>query len=1676
MQDEKNGSNEPSEHHPSPHSDSPPREETITALSNQVTEAEQTEELSRDDAALDPTEGPNFDDPQKPRYLIAIGASAGGLEALERFLEGLPSDTGAAFVIIQHLSPDFKSLLGDLLSRRARMPVINIEQGHPLAPNTVYLIPPGKEVELRGNFFLLRDRQLKDGINHPINIFFSSAARAFGERTIGVILSGTGSDGTNGVRDIHEAGGLVVVQDHASAKFSGMPHSALATGIVDSVATPWDIPNVLLRHIGYLDQQAGDVEGGSDEFSGFGRVYALLNTRYNLDFKKYKSTTVMRRIHRRMKMLELDTPHEFCDHLQQNPDEVELLYQDLLIGVTQFFRDEDAFERLRERVIPTLFDEAQERDELRVWAAGCASGEEAYSLAILLYEEAVKRQYSLENIKIFATDVHHGSLKRAANGIYSEAELAKVSASQREAFFTLNNQGWQVKQTLRNMIVFATHNMLSDPPFTNMDLISCRNVLIYLLAESQATVLSTFHFALRNNGYLFLGSSEQLGMLDSRFETLDRKEKIFIKKQDMNARYGRMLPNLRPRASRPTPDIKFRRPRFERNVLDVTVQHAYDSLLSRYVPTSFLVDQEFNIIHVFGDGGKYLRHESGKMAHDIISLTTGDLRAALNAGLHKLARTSEEMSITGIRVEDDPFKRLSLHLSTLPSPSSQQPVMLVTVEETTGKRRALPPQPSSDHLEEDEGLETSGEILDMDEESRRHIDQLEYELSYTREHLQSTIEELAASNEELQATNEEMVVSNEELQSTNEELHSLNEELYTVNAEYQRKIEELTELNSDLNNLLSSTNIGTLFLDSDLKIRKFTDATADIFNLIPQDIGRPITHISSNIDISDWHERARRVMNSGRQDEEEVTSKQSGRTYLLRVSPYRTETGSVEGVVITFTDITRMREAEDKQLQLQERFQQFADNISVSYQLVSLEPQRSLYTSPSFEAIFRYSAKKLEEAPYDWLSAVHPEDREQVEQMLTNTAAASNPSVEFRISTPREETEVAWIRLQVFPIGTETGAIYRRALLAEDITRRKRQEVELKQLQAEREEQTALVEAIMRTTPDRVTIHDEELETTYENHAARQDQVLPEEQRAQLRSALDRVMQDGQPRAIPLKWRDDEGEHYTEVSLTPLKDSDTDRVTSVISVSRDLGEQMLTERRMLAAEFNRQSLLDSVPVPLAIVNSESNFQLVNEAFAELFKVDPNTIIGKSFGDAIGKDFVIPLASRIEEALAGNEQHFDVRYERDKADMRELQFSFVPQRKDEQIYDGFTVIVEDLTEERRSTRDRQRLAEQTQHSQRLESLGALAGGIAHDFNNMLSVTLTYADLGLRTASDDEGMSDFFQNIKDITKRASQMCHQMLVFSGKGTFEDEPFQVNDAVTDIDHLISVTIPEGIEARFDLREQLPQTRGDINQLQQAVINLTKNAIEAIDETGEILFRTGGVVLDEAFCQRYMMRSDLKPGRYVALSVSDTGMGIPEAHLDRIMEPFFSTKFVGRGLGLSTVLATAHAMQGAITVQTTPNAGTTVTMFLPALEGTVLPKKAEGTGPLRVLIVDDEEPLLRPINRLLNAEGFDTATARNGFEAIKRLRVSPKPLDVALIDISMPGLDGVETARQLRLLQPGLPVLLTSGYASMIQSQGIPFDDITRFAKKPWNNVELIETLHDLSEREPSAESGEEA
>ena len=1608
----------------------------------------------------------SFSNDNKPRYLVAIGASAGGLEALERLLEGLPDDTGAAFVIIQHLSPDFKSLLGDLLSRRARMPVINIEQGQPLAPNTVYLIPPGKEVELRGSFFLLRDRQLKDGINHPINIFFSSAAAAFGKRTIGIVLSGTGSDGTNGVRDIHEAGGLVVVQDHASAKFSGMPHSALATGIVDSVATPWDIPNVVLRHIGYLDQQAGDADGGNDEYSGFGGVYALLNTRYNLDFKKYKSTTVMRRIHRRMKILELDTPQLFSEHLQQNPDEVELLYQDLLIGVTQFFRDEDAFERLREHVIPALFDEAVNRDELRVWVAGCASGEEAYSIAILLYEEAVKRQYSLENIKIFATDVHHGSLKRAANGIYSEAELAKVSPSQREAFFTHNNQGWQVKQTLRNMIVFATHNMLSDPPFTNMDLISCRNVLIYLLAESQATVLSTFHFALRNNGYLFLGSSEQLGMLDSRFETLDRKEKVFIKKQDMNARYGRMLPNLRPRASRPTPNVKFRRPIFERNVLDVTVQHAYDSLLSRYVPTSFLVDQEFNIIHVFGDGGKYLRHESGKMAHDIISLTTGDLRAALNAGLHKLARTNEEMSITGIRTENDPNKRLSLRLSTLPSPSNQQAVMLVTVEEAEARPRSLAEQHTSPGAPSED--EPSERNLDMDEESRRHIDQLEYELSYTREHLQSTIEELAASNEELQATNEEMVVSNEELQSTNEELHSLNEELYTVNAEYQRKIEELTELNSDLNNLLSSTNIGTLFLDNDLKIRKFTDATADIFNLIPQDIGRPITHISSNIEISDWAERAQRVMRTGRQEEEEVTTRQSERTYLLRVSPYRTETGSIEGVVITFTDVTRLREAEDKQLQLQERFQQLADNISVSYQLVALDPQRSIYTSPSFETIWHHPTHRLEDRPYDWLSAVLPEDRAAVERILNDTDASSSPSIEFRIKAPEEPSGIAWIRLQIFPIGTETGAIYRRALLAENITDRKQQEFELRSLQSEREEQTVLVEAIMRTTPDRVVIQNEALEVTYKNDAAQTEEVLPEEPRAQLDKALQQVIEDGQPRAISLQWRDDQGEHYNEVSLTPLLDGTHERVVGVISVSRDLGEQILTERRMLAAEYNRQALLDSVPVPLAIINSESNFQLANEAFTELFKVDPDKAIGKSFAQALGEDFYIPLAPRIEEALSGNEQHFDVRYDRGKSDTRELQFSFVPQRKDEQVYDGFTVIVEDLTEERRSNRDRQRLAEQTQHSQRLESLGALAGGIAHDFNNMLSVTLTYADLGLRTRTEDEGIVDYFQNIKDITKRASQMCHQMLVFSGKGTFENEPFQINEALTDINHLISVTIPEGIDSSFALAEALPPTRGDLNQLQQAVINLTKNAIEAIDGTGEILFETGGTILDEAFCQRYMMRSDLKPGRYVTLSISDTGIGIPEAHLDRVMEPFFSTKFVGRGLGLSTVLATAHAMGGAITVQTMPNAGTTITLFLPTLDGMTLPEPKAPEGALRILIVDDEEPLLKPINRLLSADGFDTRTARNGFEAIKCLRVLPEPLDVALVDISMPGLDGVETARQLRLIQPGLPVLLTSGYASMIQSQGIPFDNITRFAKKPWNNVELIETLRELSGREP--------
>ncbi|EPR43968.1 signal transduction histidine kinase with CheB and CheR activity [Desulfovibrio sp. X2] len=827
--------------------------------------------------------------PRKPTFYVGIGASAGGLDPLETLFANMPDDTGMAFIVIQHLSPDFKSLMDEILSRHTSMKINRAENGMEVLADEIYLIPPKKEMAISGGRLLLTDKD-PDGPSMPVDVFFRSLAADAGNRAVGIVLSGSGSDGSRGIRDIRAQGGLVIVQSSETAHFDGMPGSAVETGEVDAVAAPEDMPAILTRYSLDFGKPAGPLAPPPPE-DAYDSVLALLREAFKLDFALYKKATINRRIERRMAMLKLDTLHDYIAVLSGNSDELENLYKDLLIGVTSFFRDYDAFKTL-ERVISRLLQEqAAPRHEFRIWVPACATGEEAYSLAMIA-REALDAAQSPIDLKVFATDVHKESLARAAQALYSKTCLNDLPLHYLEKYFiNLPDGGFQVSAEIRRLVIFAEQDLLRDPPFTKLDLISCRNFLIYLQSAAQKKICSLFHFALKPKGVLFLGPSETLGDLADEFDVLDQHWKIFRKKRDVRLPIG-------PRFPLSTAPVLAGRARQNAAPIgvDQRLLRAYDSILDRYMPTGVLVNERKEIIHAFGQIRNFLFIPVGRVSPDVLSMIEGDARIALASAFQRAVKTQEAVTYHSVKMgTPDQHFPVTLRVEPINDRISGEGYYLVTFVE----ERPLSPE-----------VQDKSKAFDASTHSRERIEELERETQNLRESLQSTIEELETSNEELQASNEELIASNEELQSTNEELHSVNEELYTVNAEYETKIRELTELNADLDNLMRSTDIGTLFLDDKLRIRKFTPPATKVLNILPQDVGRPFQHISHTLQGLDLLPVLRKVVSSGLPEEIEARQAE-GTWYLLRVLPYLDENRKAAGVVVTMLDVTRRRETEE---------------------------------------------------------------------------------------------------------------------------------------------------------------------------------------------------------------------------------------------------------------------------------------------------------------------------------------------------------------------------------------------------------------------------------------------------------------------------------------------------------------------------------------------------------------------------------------------------------------------------------------------------------------------------------------------------------------------------------------------------------------------------------------------
>lgn len=865
-----------------------------------------------------------------PNLVVGIGASAGGLEALEQFFKAMPPDNGMAFVVIQHLSPDFKSVMDQLLARHTEMKIVQVTQPTEIRRNTVYLLPPKREMLCVSGKLRVHDRPSEKPLT-PINVFFRSLAREWKEKAVGVILSGTGSDGTSGLMDIHEVGGLVLVQSEETAKFDGMPKSAIDAGLADAILAPSEMARALLdyaRNPGLDGLENLPVKVLSQQTNGLPTVIERLREVYGIDFNYYKPATISRRIDRRIAIMHSGSFAEYAKRILQDPQELDALYRDLLIGVTRFFRDPEAFEILQRKVVKPLLDATPPDEEIRIWVAACATGEEAYSLGILFLEAFDKRGRE-PNVKIFATDVHRESLQFASDGSYAESSVGELSKARLQKFFVTDGGRFRVNSRLRRILIFSQHNLIKDPPLTRMNLVSCRNILIYFQPAAQNKVIGSLHFALKKQGILFLGPSETTGALEGEFAPVERSWKVFRKVRDSRLP-AELRMNLTPAVGQA----------LTRGTLpgDLRMARAYEALLGRYMPTGILLNDKREILHVFGEAETYLRPPSGRMSSDVVSLTRGDLRLALSSAIQGAMKRRETMVLGGVK-----FRRegkdtlLSVTADPIHDKATDSTFVFVRISETVPIIPVVDIHASEFHAED---------------EARARIQLLETELSQTKESLQAAIEELETNNEELQSSNEEMLASNEELQSTNEELHSVNEELYTVNAEHEHKIRELAETTNDLRNLMRATEIGVVFLDGAHCVRLYTPMAANIFNFLPQDIGRDIKHITYRVRDDDIFEAIEHV-SLHKQTEEQQVAGPDGRRYLRRVMPYLDDSGKPIGLVLTFVDVTELtktqQELKDQKAALDE------------HAIVAItDPQGIItYVNDKFCAISKYSREEL---------------------------------------------------------------------------------------------------------------------------------------------------------------------------------------------------------------------------------------------------------------------------------------------------------------------------------------------------------------------------------------------------------------------------------------------------------------------------------------------------------------------------------------------------------------------------------------------------------------------------------------------------------------------------------------------------------------------------------------------
>ena len=829
--------------------------------------------------------------------IVGIGASAGGLEALEQFFGHTPKNSGLAFVVIQHLDPDHVGIMPELLQRITQMKVVQATDQLKVKPNCVYVIPPNKSMSLLNGALHLFDPVETRGLRLPIDIFFRSMADDMQDKSIGIILSGMGSDGSLGAKAIKEKSGIILVQEPESAKFDGMPRSAIAAVHSDIVATAEKLPAKLINLINSPAMSMPDAEIEIRNKSNIDKIIILLREMSGHDFSAYKKNTLFRRIERRKSIHQIDKIQSYVRFLQENPAEIEILFKELLIGVTSFFRDPAVWDELKETVLTSLLNELPHGHVLRAWVPACSTGEEAYSLAII-FKEVLEKENLHKNLtlQIFATDLDHDAIEKARKGFFPSNIVADVSPERIRKFFVKEADGYRVNNTIREMVVFAPQNVIKDPPFTKIDILTCRNMLIYMETELQRKLLALFNYSLNIGGIMVLGSAETLGQHHDSFQEIKPKLKIFKCLQTVISPDLIDFPSSFYRSKMVSPEKTFTKA--VENIQNLTDHF----IIQNYAPASVLVNVNGDILYITGRTGKYIEPAAGKANWNIHAMAREGLRHVLPTAFRKAVQNTDAVKINNLKIgNNSELQTVNLTIQQIENPEALRGMVIILFADVQANL-----EPASIATKKTTRISTSRE-----KELETELQSTREEMQSTREEMQTSQEELKSINEELQSTNEELQSTNEELTTSKEEMQSLNEELQTVNIELQSKVNDHARSNDDMKNLLNSTEIATLFLDKELNIRRYTEQVTNIFKLRDADIGRPFTDLVTDLQYPEIENHARKVLKDLAFHETAIDT-QDKRWFNVRIMPYRTLDDRIDGLVMTFTDITLSKKLEIK--------------------------------------------------------------------------------------------------------------------------------------------------------------------------------------------------------------------------------------------------------------------------------------------------------------------------------------------------------------------------------------------------------------------------------------------------------------------------------------------------------------------------------------------------------------------------------------------------------------------------------------------------------------------------------------------------------------------------------------------------------------------------------------------